>query len=269
MNEPPRIRHAEPLGPSNILLEEASFPMSRLAPPLTADDRRSRDRVNRDRFGGISAPRASAIPQARRHTARVARLRRWIFWIAASITLVLALALAAQGLRHLPVDLRFAHIGVEGSRLIIEQPKLVGYRKDGHPYQLSAKRGVQNMKTPSVSDLDELEVTFGDNVEGVTILTAQKGVYDSDAEHADLSSGVRIVKKNGYDLRLEKALMDFKTSVMTSDNPARLILSDGEVTSKSVRFSESERRATFIGDVHSVMNGAKDDDDAPKPQRTK
>ncbi len=218
----------------------------------------------RDRLGAIGAPRASAIPEARRHTARVAKLRKVIVWASSAIVGLVLLALAAEALRHIPIDLRFAHIGMKGTTVTIEQPKLVGYSKDGRPYELRAKLGVQDITKPDIFDLEEMEVNFGESGDAATVLAAQKSRYNSTADRADLSGGVRIIKKNNYDLALDSAVMDFKENVMTSDQPAKLTLPDGEVTSKRVKFSQNERRATFIGNVHSVLHGDPNAPDEPE-----
>ncbi len=213
----------------------------------------------RDRLGAIAAPRPSAIPEARRHTARVAKLRKVMVWASGGIVSLVLLALAVEALRNIPLDLRFAHIGMKGAIVTIEQPKLVGYNKEGRPYELRAKLGRQDITKPDIFELEEMQVSFGDSGENATVLSAQKSLYNAKADRADLSAGVRIVKKNNYDLSLDSAVMDFKENVMTSDKPAKLLLPDGEVTSKRVEFSQNERRATFIGKVHSILYGDPND----------
>lgn len=211
--------------------------------------------LGRARLDAIGATRENALPDAVRHSARVLRLRRLIFWAVGAIVGLLLLALSLQALRSLPIDLSFARVGLQGTRITIETPKLVGYRKDGRPYELRAKMASQDMTTPDVYDLDEMEVRMENSVNSFVVLTSAKGVYTSKRDRADLSGGVRIYEQKRFDMRLESATMDFRTSVMTSDRPVTLNIDDGEVFAKSVEFSQSEQRATFIGDVHSVLYG--------------
>ncbi|MBI1868195.1 MAG: LPS export ABC transporter periplasmic protein LptC [Methylocystis sp.] len=219
----------------------------------------ARRAANRDRLGAIAAPRPSAIPDAKRHSRRVAKLRRWIIWICATILGPVLMGVAFKSLRLLPVDLRFARIGLEGSRITIETPKLVGYRKDGRPYEVRARAGVQDMNAPEIFELDGLEARIENDNDNVTMLYAAKGVYDAKHDHGEMSGGVRIHQGKRYDMRLEGASMDFRTSVLTSGQPVTLTLETGEITAQSLELAQSERRATFAGKVHSTFPGRQDD----------
>lgn len=215
----------------------------------------------RDRIGVFVAPRQSAFPEALRHTARVARLRRWIMWGAGGVVAIVGLGLLISSLRFLPV-VSVARVALKGSRIVIESPKLVGYRKDGRPYEVRAVVGMQDLAKPDIFELEQLEVRVENTRDSSIILTAEKGVYNRKADHADMTGGVNIRNDKNFDMRLESAVMDFKDSVMTSDKPVLLKIDGGEVAAQSVEFSQKERRATFQGGVHSVLYG---EGDAPAP----
>lgn len=217
----------------------------------------------RDRFGSFAAPRESAFPEALRHSARVTRLRRWILWGAGGVVGLVGLGLAISSLRFLPANLSLARVALEGSRIVIESPKLVGYREDGRPYEVRAATGVQDLAKPDTIELQKLEVRVENSKDSSILLTAEKGVYDRKADHADLSGGVAIREAKNFDMRLEAASMDFKASLMTSDKPTTLTIEGGEVTANAVAFSQKDRRATFTGAVHSTFYG---EDDARREQ---
>lgn len=221
----------------------------------------------RDRLASIGASREHAFPQALRHTARVARLRRFLLWGAGGITVAVLIAVGVRSINFLPADLRFAHIGLKGSRITIEEPKLVGYRSDGRPYELRAKVGVQDMTTTNLFDLEGINVRMENGTDNVVTLTAVKGTYDSKVDSARLSEGVRIFDDRNYDMAMQSATMDFKASVMRSDQPVTVKLRGGTVAAKSVEFVQQERRATFIGEVHSVLDG-ENEEGAPEPATT-
>jgi lipopolysaccharide export system protein LptC len=215
----------------------------------------------RDRIGAFVAPRQNAFPEALRHTTRVARLRRWILWGAGGVIGVVALGLLISSLRFLPV-VSVARVALKGSRIVIESPKLVGYRKDGRPYEVRGAVGMQDLTKPDIFELERLEVRVENTHDSSIVLTAEKGVYNRKADHADMSGGVNIRNEKNFDMRLESAVMDFKASVMTSNKPVLLKIEGGEVVAQSVEFSQNERRATFGGGVHSVLYG---EGDAPAP----
>ena len=159
--------------------------------------------TSRSRLGSIGAPRENAFPAALRHTTRVARLRWFMLWGVGGIVAVVAVIVGFQFLRFLPIDLRFAHIAMKGSRITIESPKLVGYRPDGRPYELRAKVGIQDMSTPDLFELEELDVHLDSGPDQAVLLKAAAGLYDSKKDRADLSGGVRIYDDKSYELLLE------------------------------------------------------------------
>ncbi|WP_363346493.1 LPS export ABC transporter periplasmic protein LptC [Methylocystis echinoides] len=216
--------------------------------------------TGRDRLAGLTARRESAFPEALRHTARVAKLRRWIVWGVGGMVGLVGLGLLIGSLRFLPVDLNLARVALQGTRIVIESPKLVGYRKDGRPYEVRARVGVQDIAKPDVFDLDGLEVRVETAGEGAVTLTAPKAVYSTKVDRADMSGGVQITDAKNFDLTTETAAMDFKASVMTSEKPVTLKIQGGEVHSERVEFAQKERRATFTGNVRSVLYG---EDGAP------
>ncbi len=212
------------------------------------------------RLNSIVAPRESSFPQALRHTARVTRLRRATLWGSGIIVTVVGVIIAFQTLRFLPVDLRFSHIGLNGTRITIQSPKLVGYRQDGRPYELRARLGVQDMSKPDLFELEDLAVRLETGNDSAVLLEAGEGLYDAKKDRADLNNAVRIHDDKNFDLRLESGVMDFKANTLTSDRSATLTLDGGEVVADSVKFSQADRQATFIGHVHSVLYGETGDD---------
>lgn len=213
---------------------------------------------SRDRLSGLTARRESAFPAALRHTARVTQMRRWILWGAGGVVALVGVALLVSSLRFLPVDLNLARVALQGTRIVIETPKLIGYRKDGRPYEVRAKVGVQDMAHPDVFELEGLEVRVENARDSSIVMTAEKGVYNARADHADLSGGVNIRDDKNFDMKLAAAVMDFRASVLTSDQPVVLKITGGEVKADAVEFSQKERRATFSGKVHSVLYGETD-----------
>ncbi|MEK4035503.1 LPS export ABC transporter periplasmic protein LptC [Methylocystis sp. IM3] len=229
------------------------------APP-GKEKRIQKPAAGRDRLAGLTARRESAFPEALRHTARVAQLRRWIVWGVGGTVGLVGLGLLVSSLRFLPVDLNLARVALQGTRIVIESPKLVGYRKDGRPYEVRARVGVQDIAKPDQIDLDGLDVRVETTGDSAVVLTAPKAVYSTKTDHADMSGGVQITDAKSFELRTETAAMDFKASVMTSDKPVTLKIQGGEVRSAHVEFSQKERRATFTGNVRSVLYG---EDGAP------
>jgi lipopolysaccharide export system protein LptC len=217
---------------------------------------------SRDRLAALGGPRKSEIPVAMRHSQRVARLRRGIVWGVGGIVAVCAVFLAYHFISHLAADLRFAGIGFQGARITIEQPRLVGYQKDGRAYELKARVGIQDIHKPDIFELQGLEARLDTDRGLPVLLTSDAAVYDGKQDRAELSNGVRISDEKNYDLRLESATMDFKASKLNSQHPATLKLECCDVDGKSVELAQAESRVTFTGAVHSVFHGEKAEPEA-------
>lgn len=255
--------------PDNLPMTDGSAADARPAPSPKAPAPLGKDRrtgpptsVGRDRLAGLTAPRESAFPDALRHSARVTRLRKWIVWGVGGTVGLIGLALLVSSLRLLPVDLNLSRVALQGTRIVIETPKLVGYRKDGRPYEVRARVGVQDITTPDVFDLEGLDVRIETKNNSAVTLTAPKAVYSTKTDRAEMSGGVDISDGKNFDMRMASADMDFKASVMNSRAPVTLKLDGGEVVAEQVEFAQKERRATFTGNVRSVLYG----EDGPPPE---
>ncbi|ATQ68521.1 MULTISPECIES: LPS export ABC transporter periplasmic protein LptC [Methylosinus] len=217
-----------------------------------------------DRLDGLIAARPDAIPEARRHTQRVARLRRFLIWGSAGIVVAALLGALVRSLSFLPVNLSFSRIVTQGTRITIESPKLVAYRKDGRPYELRARTAVQDLDHPDIYELNELEVRITNDSDGVIILTSQRGVYDGGKDEAALSGDAHIYDGTRFDMKTAAATIDFRGGLVTSTTPTTLMLDESVVTAQACEFSQTEKRATFTGAVHTTFPG---DEDAP-PEAT-
>ncbi|MBY6243564.1 LPS export ABC transporter periplasmic protein LptC [Methylosinus sp. Sm6] len=216
-----------------------------------------------DRLAAFVARRPDAIPQARRHTQRVARLRRLLVWGSAGIVVAALVGGLVRSLSFLPVDLSFSRVVTQGTRITIEDPKLIAYRKDGRPYELRARTAVQDLTQPDIYELHQLEVRLTGEADGVIILTSEQGVYDGGKDQAELTGSAHLHDGKRFDMKTASATIDFRGGLVTSATPTILTLDDSIVTAQSSEFSQTEKRATFIGAVHSTFPG--DDEASPNP----
>jgi lipopolysaccharide export system protein LptC len=122
--------------------------------------------------------------------------------------------------------LGFNALSVEGAKIVMDRPKLAGFRSDGQPYVLTAERALQDIKQPTMVQLQKVIGEIGAAGGEATHLTAEEGVYDSAGEHMELSGNVQI--KNGRStVLLRTARFDFKSGVYGSDDPVEVQAGDG------------------------------------------
>src|SRR5277367_1490417 len=122
--------------------------------------------------------------------------------------------------------LSFNALSVEGTKIVMDRPKLAGFRSDGQAYLLTAERALQDVKQPTMVQLQKVDGEIGMAGGEATHLSADAGVYDTVGEHMELSKNVRI--KNGrFIVLLRSAKFDFKSGVYGSDERVEVQGSDG------------------------------------------
>ena len=172
------------------------------------------------RLVGVTPPRdrEHAFAKAKRRSARVRSLRLAILIGGlGTVAATLVVAFFNPFATKLGV-LNFNALSVEGTKIVMDRPKLAGFRSDGQAYLLTAERALQDIKQPTMVQLRKVDGEIGMADGEPTHLTADGGVYDNLAEHMELSGNVRI--KNGrFTVLLRSARFDFKSGVYGSDEP--------------------------------------------------
>jgi lipopolysaccharide export system protein LptC len=229
-----RVSGAGPGSPSNPNFGAAGFDMS---------PARSR--------GGFKA--------ASRHTARV----RWFRRAAITGSLLLAVLIPAvvllNPLRRLPVDVSIGKVGVDGTKITVDSPKITGIQKNGHPFEIRARSGIQDIAVPNITELLGIDSKIGAADASTTWVRAARGVYDNLHDKMTLEGNIQIKNSSGYDIRLETARIDFKTGGLVSDGPVKVNLAGGTVAAQQLDVSDNGHKVSFGGDVNSVLDSGADE----------
>jgi lipopolysaccharide export system protein LptC len=171
---------------------------------------------------------------------------------ALAIVLVLAAALTAP-LRRLPADISVGRVGLDGTKLTLDFPKISGLQKDGRPFDIKARSAIQDIKKPNVVELLGIEATIGTANASTTWVSAERGIYDSSHDKMTLEGDIRIKNSIGYDIWLKTARIDFKTGGLVSEEPVKVILDSGTVAAKQLDVTDNGRKVSFGGEVTSTI----------------
>jgi lipopolysaccharide export system protein LptC len=148
-------------------------------------------------------------------------------------------------------SLGFGALSVEGTKVVMDRPKLSGFRADGQAYLLTAERALQDLKQPSVVELEKVDGQMGMAGGEATHLSADAGVYDSVGEHMELSKNVRI-RNSRFDVFLQSARFDFKSGAYGSDDPVEVHASDGTtIFADRAAARNNGQELTFDGHVRT------------------
>lgn len=227
-------------------------------------------RLDRPRRGPPIADRAQAFRDAARHTRLVKLLRRGIvFGSIGLVTVIVGWPLLAP-MGKLPGGVTINQATLNGTRVMMDQPKLNGSRRDGRPYEVRARSGVQDIRTPKIIELNEIDATV-QTADGSSVrVVAPAGVFDSGTDHmrlttATTSERIRITSTSGYDALMRSAEMDFKKGDVASKDPVEVTLKNGSVNADSLEILGHGAHVTFTGNVKSII--APDESVSVKPAK--
>lgn len=211
------------------------------------------------------AARTRAFHQARRHS-------RWVRFAKIAIPLGSLLAMGLVGFfayfnpfRQIE-NLTFGAIGVSGTNVTMEAPKLTGFKNDNRPYEVTASAATQDVKNPNFVELKDLRARLVTDDKGsVARLEADIGVLDTQKERMDLRQNVRVRTNEGQEVLLRSALVDFKRGTVVSNEPVTVILGDnGQIEAQGLRVTDNGKVMTFSGRVHTtLLPGSSSDSSSP------
>jgi lipopolysaccharide export system protein LptC len=150
--------------------------------------------------------------------------------------------------------LSFRNVGLDGTKIAMARPKLAGFRSDGQAYTLTAETALQDVRRPTVVELQKISGEIGATGGETTHLSADAGTYDSVGEHMKLRSNVRIGNAR-FEVRLRSADIDFKTGVYQSDDPVEVHIGDrATITGDRATARHNGQEYVFEGHVRTNIN---------------
>lgn len=216
------------------------------------------------------ASRARDFSRARRHSRRVRFAK-----IAIPSGSVLAMAVIGLFVYFKPFekveDLSFASIGVNGTSVTMEAPKLTGFKNDNRPYEVTASAATQDVRKPNFVELKDLKARLVTDDKGSTArLQAQIGVLDTQKEQMNLHQDVRVRTDAGQEVQMRSAFVDFKAGSVTSNEPVMVILGgNGQIEAEGLKVIDNGKVLSFKGRVRTTfLPSSAPDPAAPAPAGT-
>lgn len=222
--------------------------MTHVTEPLDASGARQDD----------EARRAAAFRAAGRHSARVRRLKRaMVLGSTAAVAAIVVFTFFNPFAGVIP-KVSVSAIDFNGSKIVMELPRLAGFRTDGRPYTMKAQSLTQDLHKATAFDLIGVEGTIGMADKSSANITAKTGTFDNSANAIDLEGDVHVKNDAGYEAFMESAHIDFKTSAVVSNRPVRMFMNTTTVTANSLNVIDSGKAIIFEGHVKTRMLPAKD-----------
>jgi lipopolysaccharide export system protein LptC len=151
-------------------------------------------------------------------------------------------------------DLSVGELSVDGSKIVMNHPRLTGVRRDGRGYVVNAVKAIQDVLHPATVELRGIDGDVA-AADGQLKLSAASGVYDSAQQSLKLTENVHL-RSPSYDVTLMSADIDIKAGDYRSDQPVSVITDSGAtIHADSAEARDSGGEVTFIGHVRSTFAG--------------
>ncbi|WP_134500707.1 LPS export ABC transporter periplasmic protein LptC [Microvirga pakistanensis] len=216
------------------------------------------------------AARTRAFNKARRHS-------RWVRFAKFAIPVGSVLAMGVVGFfayfepfKQIE-NLSFDNIGVSGTNVTMEAPRLTGFKNDNRPYEVTASAATQDVRKPNFVELKDLRARIVTDDKGsVARLEANMGVLDTQKEQMNLNQGVRVTTNAGQEVQMISAFVDFKSGGVTSNEPVTVILGgNGRIEAEGLKVVDNGKVLSFKGRVRTTfMPSTAPEPDAPAPPAT-
>jgi lipopolysaccharide export system protein LptC len=121
-----------------------------------------------------------------------------------------------SALSKLPVDL--GSVVVSGTKIMMQQPRISGFTRENHRYDLTAQAAGQDLKNPDLVELQGIHATMEMQDDGSVRLTANNGLYNSKTEVLTLTGNVVVTTTNGQQALLSEAVVDTRAGNIISES---------------------------------------------------
>jgi lipopolysaccharide export system protein LptC len=153
-------------------------------------------------------------------------------------------------------------LGVQGSKITMELPRIAGITRDSRSYQLTAETAVQDITKPDQIELQNLRAEIEMADADVVVVTAKSGTYNTKIDKVTLREHVVFTSAQGYNAKMREAVIDMKKGTLQSDQAVDVKMPSGRVVSNGIEIENS-------GEVVRFTRGVVFDLDAEEPEAKK
>ncbi len=204
-----------------------------------------------------------AFAQARRHS-------RFVTFMCAAIPAICIISIFAfvvftffNPFRVNAPSVSVSTMGISGSKITMQMPKLSGYKKDLRSYSVTAKSAVQDIKNSTLIELLEPDATIELEKQKFAHVLAATGIYDTSSQTMILNGRVTVKTDTGYDISMSDAKANMKAGSIQTDRPVKVKMQNGTIQADSMDVQDSGKSIFFRGNVMTVFNNI-DTDEAKK-----
>ena len=140
-------------------------------------------------------------------------------------------------------------LGVQGSKITMESPKIAGIGRNQRAYQVTAETAVQDITKPDQLELKNLraEIEMADT--DILVVTAKTGTYHTKHDKVTLREHVVFTTAQGLNAKMREAVVDMKKGTLQSDQFVDFRLPSGRVQANGVEIDDAGEVVRFTRGV--------------------
>jgi lipopolysaccharide export system protein LptC len=143
-------------------------------------------------------------------------------------------------------------LGISGTKITMQLPRLEGFTRDGRPYLLTAKSALQDMLKPDNVELSDIHTRMERSDKEVVEMSAANGLYHSKADQLILRERIVLISPS-YEAHLSEAVVDMRSGHVVSGKPVEVKLLNGLLNANGLEVEGDVIR--FDGGVTLDMDG--------------
>ncbi|MCB1471402.1 MAG: LPS export ABC transporter periplasmic protein LptC [Rhodobiaceae bacterium] len=205
---------------------------------------------------------------ARRHTSLVRVLR--VALPLASVLAAAALSVSTFSFKLPEGTFNIDGIGLDGSTVVMDSPKLSGYRAGKGTYLIEAEKAEQDIHATNIVNLSGLDGKLTQEDGRWASLRAGSGQLDTKTQSLMLRDRIVVRADGGYRALLDDAAVDMKAGSVVTEKPVKVDMLNGSLVADTMTITESGRTMAFDGRVKlrvilGVPSGPLPGSEAPAP----
>ncbi len=127
--------------------------------------------------------------------------------------------------------------------------RLAGFDRENQPYELSARKGIQDKDQPNLVHMEGIAGSFKKKSGRAFLLSSNTGLYDSKLKEMDMQGQVRIEQPGKFTAVMDKAHVNIENKDLVSEVPVVVEFESGRLTAGGIKISENGRNVLFTKGV--------------------
>jgi lipopolysaccharide export system protein LptC len=133
------------------------------------------------------------------------------------------------------------------------ESKISGIDKENQPYEIAAKKGVQDKSSAHLVHLETVTGVFHRPDNKQVNLVSNTALYDAKTKGMTLIGDVVFEEPGHYKARMQKANVNLDDKSLVSDSPVHVDMATGTVEADSLEIMDNGKRSLFKGRVKAVF----------------